>query len=107
MSALTKILHDKIIPWAINDLHARTIVARPEMDARTLPEGVTLEPRKIPGERIIFKALRQYANMRTQVAEWPEAGLLETNNPKLACVINGRAAYQVHHYLLHAGVGNF
>lgn len=107
MSLVAKILNDKIIPWANHDLHERTIVARAEMDARLLPEGVALEPHKIAGERVIFKALRQYANTRTQVAEWPQAGLLETNNPKLACVISGRAVYQIHHFLLHAGVGNF
>ena len=107
MSALIKIVHDKLIPWCTNNLHQRVIVARPQMLEADLPDGVVLEPHAITGKRVIFKAERQYANTRVQIAEWPQAGLLETNNLRLACVVSGRTAYQIHHYLLHAGAGNF
>lgn len=106
MSALLKMVQDKLIPWCTNNLHQRVIVARPEMTAASVPDDVILEPYPIKGERIIFKAERQYANTRVQIAEWPEAGLLETNNLRLACVMTGRAVYQIHGYRLHAGSGH-
>jgi AraC-like DNA-binding protein len=105
--SLPGILRDKLIPWAQDNACRRIIVAKPVMKISELPDGVQMERRKLNGKRVIFKGDRAYGNVRTSSARWPDDGLVEMKIPKLICVINGTADYQVGRYALTCSAGHF
>jgi AraC-like DNA-binding protein len=102
-----QLLRSKVIPWTSSNEASHFIVARPEMDAATLPPGVTLSRRKLKGKRIIVRNQRRHAGQRVQVADWPNDNLHELALPKLACVVNGEADYLLGEYSLRCGEGTF
>jgi AraC-like DNA-binding protein len=89
------------------DIGPHFIVARPEMDAATLPPGVTLSQRKLKGKRVIVRNQRKHAGQRVQVADWPDDNLHEIALPKMACIVSGEADYLLGNYCLHCPAGHF
>jgi AraC-like DNA-binding protein len=104
---LPSLLRDRIISWASDNARQRMIVARPRMSAAELPDGVQMKRRKLRGKRLIVREKRLYGNTRNISAEWPDDGLAEYESPRLICVVNGQADYQVGEYLLTCGAGYF
>lgn len=82
-------------------------MAGSHMSAAELPHGVQLEQRKLSGKRMVTRGKRIYGNTRVFSAEYPEDGLIETENPKLVCVISGQTDYQLGEYLLNCSAGYF
>lgn len=106
MSLLVSLFRDKLIPWAQHDLENRLIVARPVIKKSSVPYGVELSRKKIPGKRVL---VRTHDNGPQKVirARWPEAGLHEQYIPKLVCVTKGITDYQAGEYLITCGEGHF
>lgn len=103
---LPPLLLKRLIPWA-GDGARRMVVARAVMDAAHLPETVRLQRHPPRGPRLIARDNRRYANTRIFSATWPEDELLEIEKPKLVCVLDGEADYQVGEYLLTCNAGHF
>jgi AraC-like DNA-binding protein len=101
------LLPNRLIPWARDDVHQRIIVARPRMNAADIPETVRMERRPLRGKRRIDKGQRRYANARMCSVSWPDSNLIEIEIPKIICVLNGVADYQVGEYLLTCPAGYF
>lgn len=107
MSQLFESLRTQLIPWAQDNAAERLIVARPQMNAAQMPDGVILKRRKIVGTRIIEKNRRYYGNVRSLMASWPDAGLGEWANHKMVCPLAGRLDFQVGRYSVNCGAGFF
>jgi AraC-like DNA-binding protein len=107
MIALSEILHTKLIPWTQHDARKRFIVARAEMRESELPSGVRLKRRDFFGKRVVVKKHRSYNNTRNMMAEWPDMGLYELAKYNLVCVLDGNIDYQLGHYSLQCGPGQF
>jgi len=107
MSYFAELLQHKLIPWSRQNPQERFVVARPDMEALHLPITVQVQRRKIRGKRVIVKNLRLYQNTRNIVALWPDAGLNEVNQFKLACVVGGHLDYQLGDYAVQCGAGHF
>jgi AraC-like DNA-binding protein len=105
MSILAETLHAKLIPWSRDNASKRFIVARSKMSATEMPDGVILKRRKIAGPRVIVKNRREYGNVRSRIANWPEAGLQEWEHYKMVCVLNGRMDFQAGNYAVQCGEG--
>lgn len=105
MSLLSESLRTKLIPWSGQNASERFIVARPKMSAAEMPEGVVLKRRKILGSRVIVKNKREYSNVRSLTANWPEAGLQEWEHYKMVCVLKGQMDFQVGNYAVQCGEG--
>ena len=103
MSLLLKALSPKLL----NQTRPQFIVARSKMSAAEMPDGVTLTRRKIIGERVIVKDRREYGNVRSYIARWPEAGLHEWEHYKLVYVLAGRIDFQVGRYGVQCGEGYY
>lgn len=103
MSLLLKALRTKLI----DDAQRPFILAQPKMAASRMPAGVTLTRCGIAGPRVIVKNRREYGNVRTYIAKWPEAGLQEWEHHKLVYVLAGRIDFQVGHYAVQCGEGNY
>jgi AraC-like DNA-binding protein len=101
------LLPNRLIPWARDEMHQRIIVARPQMIAADIPETVQMERRPLRGKRRIDKGQRRYANTRMCSVSWPDSNLIEIEIPKIVCVVNGVADYQVGEYLLTCPAGYF
>lgn len=106
MSPLVSILRDKLIPWAQNDLEQRLIVARPVMKKSSVPYGVELARKKIPGKRVLVRT-HDDGPQKIVRARWAEAGLHELYTPKLVCVLKGMTDYQAGEYVITCGEGHF
>jgi len=106
MPSLLPIFREKLIYWAQQNLEQRLVVARPVMKKSSVPYGVTVTKKKIPGKRVIIRK-RIFGNQRIHRATWHEAGLHELDIPKLVCVIKGITDYQVGEYLVTCGEGHF
>lgn len=107
MQPLLQILQSKLIPRAKAGAAERIIVARKRMSRSGIPAGVGLAYRKMPGKRVIVKGGRIYGNTRLIRARWPEAGMHETENHRLVCVIEGRGHFYVGNYQLECTEGDF
>jgi len=104
---LQQILQRKLIPRAKAGAAERIIVARKRMSLATVPSGVELTHRKLEGKRVRTKVGRLASNIRRISAKWPEAGMHESENARLACVVEGEAHFQVGNYLLGCREGDF
>ena len=104
---LPGLLPRQLIPWAQDTVRERIIVARHQMSAADMPENVLMERRPLRGKRRIDKGQRRYANARMRSVTWPEDHLIELEIPKIVCVINGVADYQVGEHLLTCPAGYF
>ena len=107
MSYFAELLQHKLIPWSRQALHERFIVAKPNPEEMHLPAGVQVLPRKLRGKRVIVKNLRLYQNTRNIIALWPDDGLNEVSQLKLACVVSGHINYQLGTYAVRCGAGHF
>jgi len=107
MSALTKILQTKLIPWSTQNARERFIVTRTNMHQRDMPDGAQILPRKIKGKRVVVKNQRIYKNSRHVTARWPESGLIEVQKFKLMCVLEGAIDYPVGNYSIKCGPNHF
>jgi len=107
MSLLLKSLDSKLISLFQKNMREHFIVARPKMSVASMPDGVVLERRKIVGPRVIIKNRRHYGNVRNLIARWPEAGLGESENFKLVCVLEGTCDFPIGNYGLKFGEGIF
>lgn len=107
MSYFAELLQHKLIPWSRQTPQERFVVARPNLEETRLPASVQVTRRKIRGKRVIVKNLRLYQNTRNIVALWPDAGLNEVNQFKLACVVGGHLDYQLGDYAVRCGAGHF
>lgn len=105
MSILEEKLNTKLIPWSRLDAQERFIVAREKMSAAQMPDGVILKRRKILGPRVIVRNKREYSNVRSLTANWPEAGLQEWEHYKMVCVLNGQMDFQAGNYAVQCGEG--
>lgn len=101
------LLPNRLIPWARDDAHQRIIVARPRMSSVDVPESVQIAQRPLRGKRRVYKGQRRYANARMCSVSWPDSNLIEIEIPKVVCVVNGVADYQVGKYLLTCPAGYF
>lgn len=106
MPSLLPIFREKLIPWAQQDLSHRLIVARPVMKKTSVPYGVELTKKKIPGKRVLVRT-RDDGPQKIVCARWPEAALHELEVPKLVCIMKGIADYQVGKYVVTCGEGHF
>jgi AraC-like DNA-binding protein len=106
-SAFLQLLSGRLILWSQDDARQRFIVARSEMRASQLPEGVALERRKLHGHRRTMIGKRSYGNSRIYSADWPEDGLTEIEVPKLLCVVDGCADLLISEYQLTCPAGTF
>ncbi|MEO6908268.1 MAG: hypothetical protein ABI210_10295, partial [Abditibacteriaceae bacterium] len=82
-------------------------MARRKMRQNEMRSGVQLTRRKINSQRIVSKDRRCYNNTRNIAAVWPEAGLYEINKFVMACVLDGRADFQLGNYRLRCGAEYF
>jgi AraC-like DNA-binding protein len=105
MSILAEKLNTKLIPWSRHNAQERFIVAREKMSAAQMPDGVILKRRKILGPRVIVRNKREYSNVRSLTANWPEAGLQEWGHYKMVCVLNGQMDFQAGNYAVQCGEG--
>lgn len=105
MSILAEVLHTKLIPWSRHYAEERFIIAREMMSAAQMPDGVILKHRKIIGPRIIVRNKREYSNVRSLTAHWPEAGLHEWEHYKMVCVLKGQMDFQAGNYAVQCGEG--
>ena len=80
-------------------------MARSKMSAAQMPDGVILKRRKIVGPRVIVKNRREYGNVRSRIANWPEAGLQEWEHYKMVCVLKGQMDFQAGNYAVQCGEG--
>lgn len=107
MSYFAELLQHKLIPWSRQTPQERFVVAQPNLEEARLPASVQVTRRKMRGKRVIVKNLRLYQNTRNIVALWPDAGLNEVNQFKLACVVGGHLDYQLGDYAVQCGAGHF
>jgi AraC-like DNA-binding protein len=107
MSALTKILQTKLIPWSTQNAREQFIVTRTNMRQKDMPRDVQLLSRKIKGKRVAVRNRRIYKNSRHVMAVWPESNLLEVQKYKLMCVLEGAIDYPVGKYSLRCGPAHF
>jgi AraC-like DNA-binding protein len=105
MSLLAETLRAKLIPWSRHNAQERFIVAHSKMSAAQMPDGVLLKRRKIVGPRVIVKNRREYGNVRSRIANWPEAGLQEWEHYKMVCVLKGQMDFQAGNYAVQCGEG--
>lgn len=101
------LLENRLISWARDEVQPRIIVARPRMTVADVPENVQIVERPVRGKRRIDKGQRRYANARMRSVTWPESHMIEIEIPKIVCVVNGVADYQVGDYLLTCPAGYF
>lgn len=106
MSSLSAVFAEKLIPWSQNDLEQRLIVARSVMKKSSVPYGVELTKKKIPGKRVLVRT-HDEGSHKIVLARWPEAGLHELGVPKLVCVLKGVTDYQAGEYVITCGEGHF
>lgn len=104
---LLHILQNKLIPWAEAGVAERIVVVRNRMTKAHLPRNVTLAQHKLFGERIIVKSGRQYGNTRLISAKWPAIGMIETENFRFICAIEGNVNYWVGNYEIGLSEGDF
>jgi AraC-like DNA-binding protein len=107
LPVLLPLLRSRLIPWSQDDIRQRFVAACSTMETSSLPEGVSLERRKLRGHRCIVKNQRLYGNTRMVRADWPEDGLTEIEVPKLLCVVDGCADLLISEYQLTCPAGTF
>lgn len=107
MFSLLSIFQRKLIPWAREEFDRRLIVARPGLKKSSMPFGVVLTRRKIPGKRVIVRNRRIYGNQRVYYALWPEAELHELDVPKLVCILDGVIDFQAGEHVITCNQGHF
>lgn len=100
---LHQVLPDKILPWTKAGIAKRLIVAHRKMSGATVPSGVKVIPRKIPGKR----GRRIYGNTRLIAAQWPEAEMLEMEINRLVCVVEGQIHFCISNLQLGCKEGDF
>jgi len=106
MSSLATTFRDKLIPWSLDNLEQRLIVARPVMKKSSVPYGVEFSRKKIPGKRVLVRT-HDDGPQKIVRARWPETGLHELYIPKLVCVLKGITDYQTGEYVITCGEGYF
>lgn len=107
MHAIVKLLKEKVLPWSETIEH-RLILAQPQMNRRSLPQGVGLSRKKLKGKRVVVRGRRDYSNRNPIAAVWPEDNLIEQRiGNHLICVTSGEADLKIGENILHCPSGCF
>jgi len=107
MSPLLTVFEQKLIPWTLEGLGKRLVVARPVLKKSDVPSDVAIASTKIPGKRVIMRNKRFYAGQRIYYANWPEAKMHELDVPSLICVMKGVVDFQAGKYIITCDAGHF
>jgi AraC-like DNA-binding protein len=99
------VLAKKFLPFLNEERPSPIVIARPNLKQVRMPDGVTLEPRKISGQRIALKHPNSAERRPHQTASWPQDNLREHRVPKLALIVSGRADLHISEYLLRCPEG--
>lgn len=108
---LLNILETQILPlWIQSGMEQCLIVPTDFTDKARLTKwqlsGATVIESPRLGPRIAVKGPRNYANINTNRAVWPQDNLRERADPVLGCVFSGHADFQVNDSLLHCQAGH-
>lgn len=90
------------------DPQSSVMVAMPtfaEFKKQQLPVGCSVSKRTMPGPRVPTQGRLSAGAMRTLLARWPRAGLVEAALPSLFFVVNGKADLRVANYVVHCPAG--
>ncbi len=95
-------IEQKIVPWVEQLTPKQFVVAAPNMAEMQKHSPVPLTHYPIKGKRELVNAAEYSGEV---VADWPDAGLLETKTAMLLFVLNGQADLRCADYVLHAPRG--
>lgn len=96
--------------WLLRDGASRIIVApafMEELKAQGVPEHVSITPKKHAGGRQVSRGRRNYREIRTTLAIWPEDAQNENPLPAIVCVLNGQADFHIGDYVLGCRTGDW